>query len=68
MGFACVAHPTALTYAIATTACRVLNHLHEHGTTAGLESEMITFEEFNRLVGLPRLRAAEEKYASLPAR
>ncbi len=62
IGFSCVAHPTALTYAIARTAKDVLTHLHGTGTTAGLEDRMIAFEEFNRLVGLPEIRARERRY------
>ncbi|MBF0549866.1 MAG: carboxyvinyl-carboxyphosphonate phosphorylmutase, partial [Deltaproteobacteria bacterium] len=36
--------------------------LHDTGTFQGLEDHMIDFEEFNRLVGLPEVRAREEKY------
>lgn len=62
IGFRCVAHPTALTYAIAKTARDVLAHLLRNGTTAGLEDRMIAFEEFNRLVGLEEIRAGERRY------
>jgi 2,3-dimethylmalate lyase len=62
IGFACVAHPTALTYAIARTAKDVLTYLQQTGTTAGLEDRMIAFDEFNRLVGLPDIRAREKRY------
>jgi 2,3-dimethylmalate lyase len=61
IGFACVAHPTGLTYAIAKTAKAVLEHLYECGTTAGLEDRMIEFAEFNELVGLPEIRALESR-------
>lgn len=59
IGFACVAHPTALTYTIAKAAGDLLRYLHANGTTAGLEGRMIAFDEFNELVGLPALRARE---------
>ncbi len=63
LGFACVAYPTALTYAIAYTARDVLSHILETGTPAGLEGRMIEFEEFNRLVGLPEIRAKEQQFS-----
>ena len=63
LGFACVAHPTALTYAIAKTATGLLEHLYRTGTTAGLEDRMMSFAEFNEVVGLPAVRAREERYS-----
>jgi 2,3-dimethylmalate lyase len=63
LGFACVAHPTALTYAIAKTAAGLLEYLQRNGTTAGLEDRMLSFTEFNEAVGLPAVRAREERYA-----
>ncbi len=62
IGFACVAYPTALTCAMARTADTLLRHLHAAGSTAGLEDCMMQFDEFNELVGLPALRAAEARY------
>ena len=62
IGFSCVAHPTALTYALAKTAREVLKHLYDTGSTVGLEDRMIAFEDFNALVGLPEIRARESKY------
>ena len=61
IGFAIVAHPTALTYAIARTAREMLECLRDHGTTAPLEDRMIRFEEFNALVGLPKIRERERR-------
>ncbi len=64
IGFAVVAHPTALTYVMAKTARDVLRHILETGTSSGLEDRMIAFEEFNDLVGLPEIRAKEREYLS----
>jgi methylisocitrate lyase len=64
IGFACVAHPTALTYTIAKAARELLAHLHRTGTTAGLEDRMVDFTEFNAMVGLPEVRDREQKYAA----
>lgn len=62
IGFAVVAHPTALIYAMARTAREVLRQILDSGTSAGLEDRMIEFEEFNRLVGLPEIRSKEREY------
>jgi methylisocitrate lyase len=51
-GFACVAHPTALTYTIAQAARNLLRTLHEDGDTTKMDELMMQFDEFNRLVGL----------------
>lgn len=59
LGFACVAHPTALSYTIAKAARDLLRELHRTGTTVGLEDRMIAFTEFNDIVGLPEIRARE---------
>ena len=61
LGFACVAYPTALTYTIARAARDLLEHLQRTGTTRGIEDRMMQFDEFNELVGLPELRAWEER-------
>jgi methylisocitrate lyase len=62
IGYAAVAYPTANTYVIAKAATDFFNTLYTTGTTGGMEKQMIEFEEFNRLVGLPEIRAAESKY------
>ncbi|HSB15132.1 MAG TPA: oxaloacetate decarboxylase, partial [Bryobacteraceae bacterium] len=64
IGFAVVAHPTALTYAMAKTAQDVFRHIRDTGTSSGLEGRMVAFEEFNDLVGLPEIRAKEREYLS----
>jgi 2,3-dimethylmalate lyase len=61
LGFACVAHPTALTYVIARAARELLRELRTTGSTAAAESNMMRFEEFNALLGLEELRAREAK-------
>ncbi len=61
LGYSFVAHPTALTYTIARAARGLLRELQTTGTTAGFENEMITFEEFNRLIGLAEIREREAR-------
>ena len=64
LGFACVAHPTALTYTVARSARDLLRHLLETGGTQAMESGMMQFDEFNDLIGLEEVRARERRYAS----
>jgi len=64
LGFAVVAHPTALTYAMAKTARDVLRYLRRHGSTAGIEADMLQFEEFNEAIGLGAVREAERRYGA----
>jgi 2-methylisocitrate lyase-like PEP mutase family enzyme len=59
IGFACVAYPTALSYTMAKAAEELLRYLQANGATTGLEDSMMSFDEFNDLVGLPELRARE---------
>ena len=61
IGYAMVAFPVATTYAVAAAIRSLMQHLHGTGTTAGWPGEMLDFESFNRLVGLPTLRDAEER-------
>jgi 2-methylisocitrate lyase-like PEP mutase family enzyme len=63
IGFAAVAYPTLLTYALARTAVDVLESLHASSSTDGLEARLISFDQFNELVGLPELRAWEARQA-----
>lgn len=62
LGFACVAHPTALTYIMARAAGDLLEELRRTGTTAALQDRMLSFAEFNELVGLPEYREREARF------
>jgi 2,3-dimethylmalate lyase len=68
IGFSIVAYPTMLTYAIARAAERALAHLQAAGSTAGF-TDMMQFDEFNRLIGLDELRHKEsELYGAVQSR
>ncbi|MEJ0001050.1 MAG: oxaloacetate decarboxylase [Verrucomicrobiota bacterium] len=62
MGFAALVWPTAFTYAYAKLATDMAAELLRSGTTAAYDDRMIEFEEFNDLVGLPAIRASEQRY------
>jgi 2-methylisocitrate lyase-like PEP mutase family enzyme len=62
LGYAAVAYPTACTYTIAKAVTELFEELQRTGTTAGFQERMITFEQFNQLVGLSDIRETEKKY------
>ncbi len=62
IGFAAVAYPTACTYIIAKAAKNYFEKLYNTTDLKPLEKDMIEFDEFNALVGLKEIRAAETKY------
>jgi 2,3-dimethylmalate lyase len=64
MGFAAVVFPNVFTYAYAKLATDIATELLRTGTTAPFHDQMIEFEEFNDLVGLPGIRQAEKRYYS----
>lgn len=50
------------TYVVAKAVTDLMLHLKEFGTTEDYVENMITFDEFNKLVGLPRIRELESLY------
>ena len=62
IGFAAVVFPNVFTYAYAKLATDIATELLRTGTTAPFHDRMIEFEEFNDLVGLPRIREEEKRY------
>jgi methylisocitrate lyase len=62
IGYSVVVYPLAALYASAWAVRCVMEALRDSGTTGGLRDKMVTFEEFNRLVGLEGIRQREAKY------
>jgi len=62
IGYSAVAYATACTYTIAKAVRDLFESLHKTGTTAGFEDRMMSFDEFNRLVGLEQIREQEEAF------
>jgi 2-methylisocitrate lyase-like PEP mutase family enzyme len=62
MGFAAVVFPNIFTYAFAKLATDIAKELLRTGATAPFHDQMIEFEEFNQLVGLPKIREDEQRY------
>jgi 2,3-dimethylmalate lyase len=62
MGYGLVIFPTSSTYITAQAVTRCMQELKTNGTTQALLSEMIPFQQFNELVGLPAVREIEDKF------
>lgn len=62
IGYRLVIFCVASVYAEAYAVTELMKTLKQHGTTESFLPQMIPFEEFNRLTGLPEIRLAEEKY------
>jgi carboxyvinyl-carboxyphosphonate phosphorylmutase len=62
LGYGLVIFPTSSTYITAQAVTRVMQELKKSGTTAGLLNEMIPFQQFNELVGLPAVREIENQF------
>lgn len=62
MGFARVSVPVMTTYAAAKGILEALNQLKRDGTNRYLQDRLIPFSEFNKLIGLPEIRAMEAMF------
>ena len=62
LGYELVIFPTASTYLVTKAVSRLMTVLKQTGTTASLIPEMITFEQFNDLIGLTKIRDIENMY------
>lgn len=62
IGYSTVVFPVATTYAVAKVVGDLMTELATTGTTAGFSNQMVSFDEFNDLIGLDHLRSLERKY------
>lgn len=62
MGFDLVIYPTASTYWTTKAMFTLMGGLKEAGTTAGMTDQMVTFPEFNALIGLGDVNELGAKY------
>jgi methylisocitrate lyase len=62
IGYSIVTFPLSTLYAAAWGVRMVMQELATKGTTTGTMDKMITFSDFNQLVGLEDIRAAERRY------
>jgi 2-methylisocitrate lyase-like PEP mutase family enzyme len=62
IGYDLVIFCVSSTYAAAKAVHDLMNTLKAEGTTEGFMDRMIPFDKFNRMIGLPDVRAKEEKF------
>lgn len=63
LGYNLVIYPTASTYLTTKAMLTLMETLKKEGTTVTMIPEMVTFSEFNDLIGLTEIRALEAKYS-----
>lgn len=64
IGFGIALYPTGPLYAAAKAVRGYMDELMSTGTTVGKVSEMIAFEAFNNMVGLPEYNRLEQRYGA----
>lgn len=64
MGYHAVVFPVAGVYAVTKTLLNLWTELKVHGTTKGFLDNMISFPEFNEIIGLAEYRDLERRYAT----
>jgi len=62
MGYAGVLYANAALQAAVKAMARVLGHLHNSGSLAGMEDALVSFEERQRVINYPRFKALEERF------
>ncbi len=62
MGYRLVIFPVSNLFAATQGMFRVMRELREKGTTEGLLDEMVKFNEFTNLIGLPEWQAVEQEF------
>jgi 2-methylisocitrate lyase-like PEP mutase family enzyme len=65
LGFNLVIWPTASTYVTAYMMIELMKELKEKGTTEGFMDKMISFEDFNKLIGLNEYNDMGKKFIKL---
>jgi 2-methylisocitrate lyase-like PEP mutase family enzyme len=65
MGFAGVIYANAALQASMLAMADVLDHLRKHGSLAGKEAAVMSFEERQRILRLPRFQELEQRYTDL---
>lgn len=62
LGFEMVAYAVTMLLAAAHAVREALQHLKATGSTEGLTGKLMTFQEFDRLIGFPEVREFERRY------
>lgn len=63
LGYKVVIYPVSTLYTATKALLELLRRLKEDGTTANCMEEMVTFGEFNDLIGVDKMQALEKAFA-----
>jgi len=63
IGYKIAIYPVSTLYAATKAMMKVLTHLREKGSTENCLEDLVSFEEFNNLVGVGEMRALEKKFS-----
>jgi len=62
MGFKIILYPLSVLYANTFASLQILKELRKSGTTRKLKKNVVSFDEFNEIVELPKFRKLELRY------
>lgn len=66
IGYNIAIYPTASIYVVTKAVLGLMEALKKDGTTRNVMSDMVSFTEFNELIGLAEIREKEVRYANRP--
>ena len=64
MGFKIILYPLSVLFANAFASLQILKELKKAGTTSKLNKKLVSFDQFNDIVELPKFRKLERKYST----
>ena len=64
MGFKIILYPLSVLFANTFASLQILKELKKTGTTSKLTKKLVSFDQFNDIVELPKFRKLERKYST----
>lgn len=64
MGFNLILYPLSVLYANTFATLKILKELKKSGTTLKLKDSVVSFDQFNDIVDLPRFKKMEDRYST----
>ncbi len=64
MGFKIILYPLSVLFANTFASLQILKELKKTGTTSKLNKKLVSFDQFNDIVELPKFRKLEKKYST----
>ncbi len=64
MGFKIILYPLSVLFANTFASLQILKELKKAGTTSKLTKKLVSFDQFNDIVELPKFRKLERKYST----